>query len=105
MVFGEPVSISPDNALCLGRRKIRRGEHQILREDERGLRAFADGALDHETAAMAGNQFVDDAEADTQPFEFALQPIVDLAIGIEDLHSLYDKFHAPDVTDEEMMLP
>ncbi len=29
--------------------------------------------------------------------------IADLAIGIEDLHSLYDRFHGPDVSDEEMV--
>ncbi len=32
------------------------------------------------------------------------QSILDLAIGIEDLHSLYDRFHGPDTVDEEMVI-
>ena len=30
--------------------------------------------------------------------------ILDLAIGTEDLHSLYDRFHGPDAIDEEMVM-
>ncbi len=32
-------------------------------------------------------------------------PILDLAIGIEDLHSLYDRFHGPDAIDEDTVMP
>lgn len=28
-------------------------------------------------------------------------PVEDIAIGVEDLHSLYDRFHGPDVTEEQ----
>jgi ABC-2 type transport system ATP-binding protein len=28
-------------------------------------------------------------------------PIVDVAIGTEDLHSLYDRFHGPDILDDD----
>jgi len=31
-------------------------------------------------------------------------PILDLAIGTEDLHSLYDRFHGPDAIDEETVM-
>jgi len=31
-------------------------------------------------------------------------PILDLAIGIEDLHSLYDRFHGPGAIDEEAVM-
>jgi len=31
-------------------------------------------------------------------------PILDLAVGTEDLHSLYDRFHGPDAIDEETVM-
>ena len=33
-----------------------------------------------------------------------MMTILDLAIGTEDLHSLYDRFHGPDAIDEEMVV-
>ena len=35
----------------------------------------------------------------------ATQEVIDLAMGTEDLRSLYDRFHGPNVKDEELVSP